>query len=146
MKRDAATYALLLYLEQDERLKVGSLGLCHLPRGYYIYIGSALSGLSPRLRRHFKRDKTPRWHIDYVTAICQPTEVWYVLSRERLECRWSQAARALPGASISIPGFGASDCHCLAHLVHFNSLPQFKDIIENFGLKLHRAGPRSFPS
>jgi hypothetical protein len=38
-----------------------------------------------------------------------------------LECGWSQALLALPGACVPAAGFGASDCcsGCPAHLVHF---------------------------
>ena len=146
MRQDAATYALLLHLEHDERFNIGSLGHCLLPKGYYLYVGSALSGLGPRLRRHLKQSKTPHWHIDYVTALCQPLEVWYVLSRERLECRWSQAARALPDARIPVPGFGASDCRCTAHLVHFFSPPSwtlFRDALGETGRHLQRITARA---
>ncbi len=147
MIHDPATYVLLISLEQDETLEVGRLGRCYLPRGSYLYLGSALSGLGPRLRRHFRKHKTPHWHIDYLTALCPPREAWYVLSKERLECRWCQAARDLPGARIPVPGFGASDCRCPAHLVYLPSPPsleQFEDALGGLRLELRVADPLSF--
>ncbi|MHC4606159.1 MAG: GIY-YIG nuclease family protein [Planctomycetota bacterium] len=112
------TYALVLKTDRPLRLKVGALGRFLFPAGYYVYVGSALNGLEGRLRRHARRRKPCRWHIDYLRRRAEIVEVWTVVSRKRLECRWARAALATPGASVPVPRFGASDCRCPAHLVH----------------------------
>jgi Uri superfamily endonuclease len=44
---------------------------------------------------------------------------FYTVTDESLECVWSQALAALPGATIPVRGLGSSDCRsgCGAHLV-----------------------------
>lgn len=126
MGTEKGTYALLLCLDRETNISVGRLGLFSFPAGYYLYFGSALGGLFPRLRRHLDRDKRPRWHIDYLRRYSQVIEVWYVLSGEHLECAWCQIAAAMPQAQSVIPGFGSSDCRCRSHLLYFPSPPTFE--------------------
>lgn len=149
MSQTKGTYALLLQLEEPREITVGRLGRFVFPAGYYLYVGSALGpgGLEARLARHLARSHTSRiplqlerrdrgvrpgdlrgkkrlrWHIDYLLECARLIEVWSVPSGERLECLWARAARELPGAQIPVPGFGASDCRCPAHLVHFATRP-----------------------
>jgi protein phosphatase len=108
----------VLRLKKPVRLRIGALGTFRFPAGYYLYVGSALNGLEGRVRRHLRRNKICRWHIDYLRRRAEVLEVWTVVSKKRLECRWAAAARKMPGASIPAPRFGASDCRCAAHLVH----------------------------
>ncbi len=115
------TYALYFHLAQPLQLVVGRMGLCELPAGDLIYVGSAFGpgGLGARLARHLRADKLLHWHIDSLTAILTPS-VWRVdTSGERLECAWVRELLALSGAGVPIPGFGSSDCRegCPAHLV-----------------------------
>lgn len=83
------TYALVLHLKRETDIRVGGLGVFRFPAGWYVYTGSARSGLRQRLARHMKKGKLLRWHIDYLREHADPVEVWYTLSEERLECRWS---------------------------------------------------------
>lgn len=122
-------YSLILQLAESKSLIVGKLGRFDCPPGIYVYLGSARGsgGLRGRLGRHLRGDGKRHWHIDYLVSVsvvkgigtiglgsgatgCSPTE-----------CSWSQATLALPGATIPIPKFGASDCRsgCPAHLIHF---------------------------
>ena len=133
MARDPGTYALVLALPVESRLQVGKLGTCLFPAGYYLYLGSALGGLAGRLGRHLRRDKKPRWHIDYLLPHCNLVEVWHVMSEERLECLWRQAAQAMPGARILAPGFGSSDCRCPSHLIYLPTPPAFDLFRSNSG-------------
>jgi Uri superfamily endonuclease len=120
------TYALVLYVARAQTIRIGKLGAFKFPRGYYIYIGSALNGLAARLARHLRPDKKRFWHIDYLLEHARVKEVWTHQGAERLECVWARAALALPRAQIIAPRFGASDCACPAHLIYFGAaLPQF---------------------
>lgn len=107
------------------RTVVGKLGLFAFPSGWYAYAGSARGpgGLAARVSRHECKSKLRHWHIDYLRAQAQPATVWYTLSDAKLECDWAKALRELPGASIPVRGFGASDCRCPSHLIHFSARP-----------------------
>jgi sugar fermentation stimulation protein A len=115
---DRGTYALVIYLPRPQTIRVGALGAFRFPRGYYIYIGSALKGLGARVARHCRKEKKCFWHIDYLLEHARVIDVWTHASAARLECQWARAALTLSNARVVAPRFGASDCHCAAHLVH----------------------------
>ena len=123
---DRGTYALVIYLPRAKTIRVGALGAFKFPRGYYIYIGSALNGLSARIARHRRNEKKRFWHIDYLLEHARVIDVWTRESAARLECQWARAALALPNARVVAPRFGASDCNCAAHLVYL-SKPNTED-------------------
>ena len=115
---DRGTYTLVIFLPRVRTIRIGALGTFKFPRGYYVYIGSALNGLSARVARHNRREKKRFWHIDYLLEHARVVDVWTHEGAARLECRWARAALALPNAQVVAPRFGASDCQCAAHLVH----------------------------
>lgn len=119
------TYVLILNLPRPVTLHIGKLGRFQFPAGRYAYVGSACGpgGLAARLRRHLRTSKTLHWHVDYLRAHARPIQVWYAVGSRERECVWAQALAGLPGASIPAPRFGASDCCCPAHLVHFAAPP-----------------------
>jgi len=121
------TYALVVRLETPCALNVGKLGPVQLPAGYCLYFGSALGGLAGRIRRHLRRRKKLWWHVDYLTRVAMPEEVWWNESGNRAECDWAAAGLLLPGAATPAPGFGASDCRCVSHLVHVPERPAAAD-------------------
>ena len=131
----------MLTLEGECTIAVGRLGDFVFPRGYYLYIGSALVGLSQRIGRHLRRDKRLRWHIDYLLREAEVAEVWYLVGGERSECAWCRAAMDMPGARLPVRGFGASDCRCPSHLVYFPAPPSFVDFRERAGEGLERLIP-----
>ena len=117
MDSSPGTYALLLRCDQDMSVQIGRWGRLVTRPGYYVYVGSAFGpgGLRARVLRHWRRDKTPHWHLDYLRAITTPVLVWYSRDARRLEHRWAQALAQLPGMR-PVQGFGCSDCRCAAHL------------------------------
>jgi len=125
----AGVYALLLVLIEPVTLNVGRLGEAPFPAGDYVYLGSARGpgGLRARLERHIQGDTSkPHWHIDYLRRRAVVYGYYYQVLGSgappiSLECAWSQAVVALPGAITPLPRFGASDCSagCAAHLVAF---------------------------
>ena len=116
---------LILRLPHPASISVGRLGRFQFPSGWYAYAGSAHGpgGLAARLTRHLRSPKPLRWHVDYLRAYARPVEIWYAVGTQKRECAWAQALSGLPGAFIPVPRFGASDCHCLAHLIHFAAPP-----------------------
>jgi len=127
------TYALYLSLASPCHLELGASGSHDFPASGYVYLGSAHGpgGLRARLGRHLRGDGRPRWHVDALRRFAGVIGAVYALEPPeahlarpvnpavlRLECAWSQALSRLPGFTVPVPGFGASDCRsgCLAHL------------------------------
>ena len=132
------TYGLLFYRPGDGRIGVGKLGRFGFPAGFYLYVGSALGpgGLGGRLRRHLSEDKRTHWHVDYLSEQAEIVEIWTVTGEKRLEHLWAAAAGQMPGASMPVAGFGASDCRCPAHLYHFGERPEgmvFERLLQETG-------------
>jgi Uri superfamily endonuclease len=123
--KNRGTYALVIALGVGLRVRVGRLGIHSLIPGYYVYTGSALGGLSGRLRYHLKFKKSLHWHIDYLLREAKIAQIWYALGQTRLECIWNAIIKDLPGSISSISGFGASDCQCSSHLTYFPTIPSF---------------------
>lgn len=122
---DSGTYALVIALGVGLNLPAGRLGIYSLTPGYYVYTGSALGGLSGRLRRHLRLEKKLHWHIDYLLREASVAQIWYGFGPIRFECIWNSIVGDLPGAKPSIYGFGASDCQCSSHLTYFPTIPPF---------------------
>lgn len=99
--------------------------------GRYVYVGSAHGpgGLRARLGRHLRGDGRPHWHIDVLRAAARVEGYAYWTRDGVTECALAQALASLPGASIPLPHFGASDCRtgCPAHLV---ALPDRRPLAE----------------
>ncbi len=115
------TYQLLLHLDRPKRLRIGKLGTFSFPAGYYLYTGSAHNGLAQRLRRHLRKHKRCRWHIDYLLRHAQVRGISLFVSPLRLECRLNRETLQQPNAQVMVKGFGASDCRCLTHLVYLGN-------------------------
>lgn len=107
------TYQLHIRVAHPVRVEVGRFGTFDFPAGNYVYTGSARRNFEARIARHLRRDKTLRWHIDYLLA-APGVAVLEVLRSMTPECELN---RATPG-EIPVPGFGASDCRhgCASHL------------------------------
>lgn len=107
------TYQLLIRIARPLDIAVGKLGRFAFPEGTYVYTGSASRNLEARVARHLRREKTLRWHIDYL--LTAPGVSVAEVRRSRVdECALNQAT----GGDIVAPGFGASDCRhgCGSHL------------------------------
>jgi len=130
------TYAIILHLGKNTVITVGKLGDIPFTAGYYLYIGSALNSLFPRIERHVRGSNRLHWHVDYLRQEAGVIEVWYLVSDERLECTWYRIAIQMPTAPVPVSGFGSSGCRCQSHLLYFPSVPS----IEDFRLMVGDAG------
>jgi Uri superfamily endonuclease len=101
------SYQLRIHLAKPLRLAIGRLGEFDFPAGRYVYTGSARRNFEARIARHLRREKTPRWHIDYLLA-APGVKITEVVRTDREECALNQAT----AGDIPVPGFGASDCEC----------------------------------
>ncbi len=107
------SYILLIKLPTEQTIRIGSLNSIQFPRGYYAYVGSAMSGFKSRLRHHLKENKRLHWHIDYLLQKTSFNSLILCETNDRTECA---VAQALSHQFDSIPGFGSSDCKCPSHL------------------------------
>jgi len=122
---ERGVYTLVIRVEGELTLNVGSLGEVRLKPGFYLYVGSALGrgpfGLRGRVRRHLSKGKKEFWHIDYLLnhPSTSVEAVVASLCSERQECRVLKALLVGLRAEVPVEGFGASDCRsgCPAHLV-----------------------------
>ncbi|MCC7104352.1 MAG: GIY-YIG nuclease family protein [Chloroflexi bacterium] len=123
LDRQPGCYVLVLRLTRPTRLTVGRLGRLQLQPGWYVYVGSALGGLGPRLARHARRGKPLRWHVDYLREIASLEAVWVRPGTEPVECLTAQQISALPTTTVPALRFGSSDCRCRTHLFAFEQPP-----------------------
>jgi len=119
-------YTLLVYMKTQRQMVIGGLGVKNFQKGYYAYTGSAFgkgsSSLGGRILRHVRKQKTSRWHIDYLLSdedICLKAVVAGVMG-QKMECAINRCLRDAFHARIPFSGFGSSDCkeRCGSHLLY----------------------------
>ena len=126
MKTVKGSYILLIALPKQQTITIGSLKAVHFRHGYYAYVGSAMGGIKSRLSHHLKRNKRPRWHIDYFLEKASLNGIILRWSQSKEECN---IAQALSRQFDCVPGFGSSDCKCKSHLFFANDEEQMKSTI-----------------
>jgi Uri superfamily endonuclease len=106
-------------------VQIGRLGRLRLAPGFYVYVGSAggPGGVAARLAYHRRPPRRPHWHVDYLKAAARLVDIWYATGRTCREHEWARRLARAPGALTPLPGFGASDCTCAAHLLYFAERP-----------------------
>ena len=124
-------YVLLLLLPDDETLTIGRLGTFDFPAGWYAYVGSAFGagGLTGRLKYHLQPVERPHWHIDYLRQVAPLAEIWISPDTEKHEEAWVELMLAIPGATVLVDGFGASDSKMESHLIYFDVRPSLEDFV-----------------
>lgn len=132
--QDRGSYLLILKLTERKTIKVGKKGDMNFPPGYYIYVGSAMAHLTPRMERHRRLRKKYHWHIDYLRQEAEFQTALPVRSSVSLECPMAEAIGKI--AEWTIPGFGSSDCSCSSHLFGMGESPflsyEFINLIQYF--------------
>ncbi len=136
--KDRGSYLLLLRLDRKRRIEIGDgLGSLLFPRGYYLYVGSAMNNLTARLNRHETLRKRAHWHIDYLRPLASTFRAFPIRASIRLECDIAQAASGLFQAAHK--GFGSSDCGCETHLFFSREDPlhaqRFHDFLQGFRMR-----------
>lgn len=132
--KDRGSYLLIVKVPRKTRLQAGGLGARNFPKGYYVYVGSAMGNLSARLARHQRKTKKLHWHIDFLTAKADRIIPLPIRSSERLECGIAEALSTIlePGSG----GFGSSDCRCATHLLFSPTDPlhsaDFHHVLQRF--------------
>lgn len=68
---DSGVYVMIMHLNSDLELEIGSKGMMHFKAGYYMYVGSAKANLTKRIERHKRKRKKMHWHLDYFRGHCE---------------------------------------------------------------------------
>ena len=107
------TYQLTIDVPVGVNVTVGRLGKFNFPAGIYVYTGSAKTNIDARIKRHLRRKKTCRWHIDYLLSHRQ-VKVVKVTRHNTPECELNQQVEG----EMVVKKFGATDCKaaCGSHL------------------------------
>ena len=128
------SYCLCIQNHQDQNIKIGALDQIMFEKGNYVYIGSAMNSLLPRLERHLKVSRgehnITHWHIDYFLKqeTVELKSIYTIMTNNRLECI---IAEKISQQGEPIPHFGCSDCKCSSHLYKVDGF----NFIEKYGLK-----------
>jgi Uri superfamily endonuclease len=82
----------------------------------------------------------PHWHIDYLRQRATIEAIWYLAHEPKpsVEHEWAAALSTLPEVSVIAPRFGASDCQCETHLLHFTQQPDFDAFCGLIGTSLQQ--------
>jgi len=114
--------AYFLILETPPRkVRIGKLGEISFKSGFYVYVGSARANLFQRIKRHLRKRKKFRWHIDYLTGIAKRIRAIPIMTSKNLECEMAEKLSSITEEKIH--GFGAGDCSCCTHLFYFSADP-----------------------
>jgi Uri superfamily endonuclease len=127
------SYLLLTELKEKSVICFSKNGEIELDKGFYVYVGSALSGLDQRIQRHLRKQKKNHWHIDHLLEHARIIDIFYKESETREECI---IAKKLKKQLLSIHGFGCSDCKCNSHLFH-GSKNDILEIVDELEMSLY---------
>ena len=135
--KDRGSYLLIVKLAEAKTIKTGRLSESFFQPGYYVYVGSAMNGLTSRLARHRRQNKKIHWHIDYLTTGASQVIPIPIRSSEKQEC---EVAESLSSTMQMGPkGFGSSDCECATHLFFSPTNPlkseEFHQFLQSFRMR-----------
>jgi N-glycosylase/DNA lyase len=114
-------YCLVAYLNKSKRIKIARLGYIPFKRGYYCYIGSAMTSLEKRVERHYSKKKKRYWHIDYFLDHAKLIGFKALEMTNREECWLADQIRKISDGEVR--RFGSTDCGCSSHLQYFKKNP-----------------------
>ncbi len=121
------TYIIIIHVSTPVHIEVGALGKVLFKEGYYIYVGSGGRHPIKRIKRHFRRDKKLKWHIDYLTNVFPAVEAYIIWDLEDGE--W-MLAEDLQRRYSYVPGFGSSDKPSKSHLYYIGSRGELNNVID----------------
>jgi len=124
------SYILVLKLHKKIKIVVGQLGEILFLPGTYLYIGSGRKYLHARIKRHLRKNKKLRWHIDYLTASQYVDVVKIFVSKLKEEELVQKILNKFSNQMLPVKGFGSSDSRFHSHLFY---IPDFiEDYLHSF--------------
>jgi sugar fermentation stimulation protein A len=132
---DKGSYLVIFYNHRPFKKVIGSLGEREFKKGYYVYVGSAMQALDKRIKRHLRKNKKIRWHLDHISPGCMKMEkVYPIRRRDRVEEALARCLLEICDGYVM--GFGASDSGLPSHFFYFSDRPfrrrNFQDLLLDF--------------
>lgn len=126
---------LVLSINKEINVRVGSLGTLTFDSGLYAYVGSAQGNLERRVARHFSKEKRVFWHIDYLlkNEHVNIQNVFFKVAPKTEEC---SLAKMMSELYRPVKGFGSSDCNCLSHLFKVDGQEFLDQFLRRMGLTI----------
>lgn len=132
---EKGVYVLLIFVPFERSIDVGGLGVRRFQNGYYAYTGSALGrgalSLKGRIRRHLRKEKRKRWHVDFLLADedIMVVSVLIIPTEKSMECEVNKYLCDVMNAKVVVPNFGSSDCRqgCGSHLLYLGGDEEILD-------------------
>jgi sugar fermentation stimulation protein A len=139
---EKGSYLLIFANNQPFKKIIGSLGEREFKKGYYVYVGSAMQALDKRIKRHLRKSKKVRWHLDYISPGCMKIDkVYPIRRRDRIE--EALARGLLEICDDYVIDFGASDSGLPSHFFYFSNRPfrrrNFLDLLLDFRMGVFTA-------
>jgi Uri superfamily endonuclease len=124
-------YVLIIQVSEPITVDVGAIGKLTFKKGLYAYVGSAQTNLEKRLKRHFRKEKSKFWHVDYLldNEAAKIVKVFFKEANKTEEC---ETAKVLEERDKAIGGFGCSDCTCKSHLFHIREYSFLQETMQVF--------------
>ncbi|OLS30239.1 MAG: hypothetical protein ThorAB25_11340 [Candidatus Thorarchaeota archaeon AB_25] len=129
-------YVLIIQVKKPVKVQIKSLGDTEFVPSVWAYVGSAMgtgsTSLKNRLRRHFRKEKTIYWHIDYLlNEDIEIEKAIWAQSERHLECDLAQSLASNNEFNAGPKGFGASDCKsgCIAHIFKHQNGKAIDDVL-----------------
>ena len=124
---NSGVYIITYYLNRKTGIQIGKLGAFQFEKGYYYYVGSALKNLQQRIDRHLRKEKTLRWHIDYLSTKAKAVDSLPIYTTKKIECKIAQQFLSDIKFQKPIKKFGSSDCRCETHLFYTKTKMDLSD-------------------
>lgn len=130
-------YSLVINVDKPTAIPLESMKNPEVKPGCFVYVGSAMgsgsTSLERRIARHFRSEKKPHWHIDFLLQETSGPEcaIW-AESSDHFECRMAKLLEQSPSFTGFLRGFGASDCEsgCYSHLFRYEGASTVKRELE----------------
>ena len=119
---NSGVYIITYYLNRKTTIQIGKLGKFQFQKGYYYYVGSALKNLQQRIDRHLRKEKSLRWHIDYLSTKAKAVDFLPIYTTEKIECQIAQQFLNDKKIEKPVKKFGSSDCRCETHLFYSSEI------------------------
>jgi Uri superfamily endonuclease len=127
-------YVLIIDVNKDINVNIGSKGKVAFKKGLYAYVGSAQANLEQRVRRHLRKQKRLFWHIDYLVN-SETAKIIKVFQKEADKTEECVVAEMLDAEGNAVEGFGCSDCNCKTHLFHIKNYKFLQEGMQEFSIE-----------
>ncbi len=126
-------YALLIKIQKKTIIDHPKFNKKTLDPGYYIYVGSARGpgGIAARIKRHVKKNKKKKWHIDYLTSKQDVKTIligYKCTTKPEGEEKMSHTLEKI--ASPALEKFGSTDKKDETHLYKCENKKKCKETIQ----------------